>query len=73
MLIYAISASFDEAHPLHEYSIHCLFSLFVKMAEEGKVSKVLKYILFVFNLLYWVSIENIAANVLMCVLYATSA
>ena len=28
---------------------------FVKMAEDGKVSKVLKYVLFVFNLLYWVS------------------
>ena len=27
----------------------------VKMAEDGKVSKVLKYILFAFNLLYWVS------------------
>lgn len=37
---------------------HPIFVVFlVKMAEDGKVSKVLKYILFTFNLLYWVSCE----------------
>lgn len=37
----------------HPIFVVCL----VKMAEDGKVSKVLKYILFTFNLLYWVSCE----------------
>ena len=58
MLIYAnvrVVARSTPQRTLFRYSIQYLLSFLVKMAEDGKVSKVLKYILFVFNLLYWVS------------------
>ena len=47
-------------------AIYC-FLLARNMATEGKVSKVLKYVLFAFNLLYWVSRGN-GAECLLCTL-----
>lgn len=73
MLIYAHFSVFrTKHHPTAKEGnlvvaeiFHPIFVVFcAKMAEEGKVSRVLKYTLFAFNLLYWVSGENIAADVL---------